>query len=98
MSVFLKIILGLTAAALVAFLALFADYRQFLNTPVEVPAAGSVFEVRPGMAFRQISAALFDEGIIEDATYLRLYARFAGLAARVQAGEYGCSAWAGPAR
>jgi UPF0755 protein len=88
MSVFLKIILGLAVAVLVAFLAVFADYRRFLDTPVDVLATGSVFEVRPGMAFGQISAALVDDGIIEDATYLQLYARFAGVAARVQAGEY----------
>jgi UPF0755 protein len=88
MSTFLKIILALAVATLVAFLAMFADYRRFLDTPIDVPATGSVFEVRRGMAFGQISSALVDEGIIEDATYLQLYARFAGLAARVQAGEY----------
>jgi len=84
----LKIILGLTVVASIALLAVFLDYQRFLDTPLDVPAANTVFEVRPGMAFGQISAALVDEGIIEDALYLELYARFAGLAGRVQAGEY----------
>lgn len=88
MRTLLKIILGLTIAAAIALLVLGVDYQRFLDTPVDVAAAGSVFEVHPGMAFGQISQALVDDGIIEDATYLQLYARFAGLAVRVQAGEY----------
>lgn len=88
MRLLLKIIIGLAVAVAVALLAVFVDYQRFLETPVDVSGSSSVFEVRPGMAFGQISTALVDAGIIEDATYLQLYARFNGLAGRVQAGEY----------
>ena len=45
------LLLALAALALVAGVVLYgvhADYRRFLDTPLDVPAGGLVLEVKPG--------------------------------------------------
>lgn len=88
MSRILKSVLVMTAIAGIAALIVAVRFNQFLNAPVVVPDAGTIYEIRPGTAFRQISDDLADRGIVESPTFLRLYARFSGDANRIQAGEY----------
>ncbi|MGI9204280.1 MAG: endolytic transglycosylase MltG [Woeseiaceae bacterium] len=88
MSVALKIVLGLIAAIGVALLALTLQLNRFLETPIEIQGADSLFEVRPGMPFGQISSALAEQGIIDQPTLFRLYARFVDKAGSVHVGEY----------
>jgi len=88
MSSILKVLSGVVVLVAIAVLVIFADYRAFLDTPINIPSDGTVIEVRPGMAFGQVSAELAGMGVLDNATYLEIYARMQGLAARVQAGEY----------
>ncbi len=96
MSLVLKITLGLTAAIGLAVLGLTMQLNRFLQTPVNVDSAGVFFEVRPGMAFGQISAALAAQGIIDQPTLFRMYARFSDKAGSVHAGEYQIAAGTTP--
>lgn len=88
MSLVTKIVLGLIAAVGIAALVLIMQLNRFLETPVDVDSAGAYFEVRPGMAFGQISDALAEQGVIDQPTFFRLFARFVDKAGSVHAGEY----------
>ncbi len=88
MSVSVKIILGLVAAFGVAMLGMFLQLNRFLDTPIDIQGTDTVFEVRPGMPFGQISSALAERGIIDQPTLFRLYARIVDKAGRVHVGEY----------
>lgn len=86
--VILRFMLALAAVAAIAAVTLWVQFDRFLKTPVNVSESGEFFDVRSGMAFRQISEGLAARGIIDRPTLLRLYARWTGKAGRVQAGEY----------
>jgi UPF0755 protein len=88
MSRILKTFLVIAAVAALVALSLVVKFNQFLGTPVAVPEAGIVYEIRPGTAFRRISDDLASLGIIENPTLFRLYARVAGQAGSIKAGEY----------
>jgi UPF0755 protein len=47
-----------------------------------------LYEIRPGVAFRQVSDDMASRGIIDKPTFFRLYARITGKAGSIQAGEY----------
>lgn len=96
MSRILKSILVVTALAGIAVLIVAVRFNQFLHAPVVVPEAGTIYEIRPGTAFRQVSDDLANRGIVESPTFLRLYARFSGQANRIQAGEYRIEAGTSP--
>jgi len=71
---------------------IYADYRQFLDTPLKIPADGQVLEVKPGMGVGAITRALQRQpGLTGPALYLEVYARLNGLAPRLKAGEYALS-------
>jgi UPF0755 protein len=78
-------ILFVIAAVAVAFT---LRFNRFLDAPVAVDDGGSAFEIRPGAPFRQVADDLAERGIIGEPELLRLYARLAGRAGNVQAGEY----------
>jgi UPF0755 protein len=61
---------------------------KFMSTPVTVAPGGQPFEIAPGSSFTAVARKLVDEGIIEDATWYRAYARWSGAAGDIQAGEY----------
>ncbi len=66
-----------------------ASYVQsFLNTPVTVEEAGTVFEIMPGASFGEVSRRLESTGVVSNGDLLRLYARWTETAGSVQAGEY----------
>ena len=88
MSRILKLFLTIAAAAGIAALFLVLQFNQFLNTPVAAPEDGTLYEIRPGAAFRQVSDDLASRGIIDSPTFFRLYGRIAGKAGSIQAGEY----------
>lgn len=88
MSRLLRCILALTALAGIVGLLLVVQFNQFLKTPVSVQDSGSSFEIRPGMAFRQVSDELAARRVIDSPTFFRAYARLVGKAGNIQAGEY----------
>jgi len=78
-------VLGLLVLA-AAFAAL--QINDFLHTPVSVDSAGSDFAIESGTSFRGVSDELAKRGIISDSRFFRAYARWAGEAGAIQAGDY----------
>ncbi len=67
----------------------YADYQVFLDTPLGVPAAGLVLELKPGSGIAGLARQLRQQpGLLRSALYLQAYARLHGLAPRLKAGEY----------
>ena len=88
MSRVVKILLGATAAVVLAAVVMVVQFNRFLSAPVTVPESGADLLIPPGVAFRQVSNELSDRGIISNPTWFRLYARLTGKAASIHAGEY----------
>jgi UPF0755 protein len=84
----LKTFLAVATVVGLAALIVVVQFNQFLKTPVAVPDAGALYEIRPGTAFRQVSDDLAKLGFIDNPTFFRLYGRFAGKEGSIQAGEY----------
>ncbi|MDQ2695736.1 MAG: endolytic transglycosylase MltG [Pseudomonadota bacterium] len=87
--------LGVVAAALLlGTWALYADYRQFLDTPLTVADEGALLVVPPGASVGRLGELLLyqgvlpAEGLIPRDRWLELYARLHDLAPRIKAGEY----------
>jgi len=91
-----KIFLAIVALVGLLALGIGLQFNRILHTPVAVPAEGVTFEIRPGMAFRQVSEELATRGIIRHPTLFRWYARLSGRAGRIQAGEYRVEAGTDP--
>ncbi len=64
------------------------DYDSYLKTPLSVPAGGLDFVVVPGSNIRLLAADLAQRGVTDKPRYLAWYARWHGLAGKIQAGEY----------
>jgi UPF0755 protein len=62
--------------------------ERFMTTPVNVPDEGLTFTIEPGSSFSAVARQLVGEGVINTATWYRLYARWSGQAGAIQAGEY----------
>jgi UPF0755 protein len=88
MSRLLKLFLVILFAAGLTTAVVAIQFNRFLQTPVVVPDNGAKLEILPGMAFRQVSDQLAENGIIDSPTLFRLYGRLSGNAGRIQAGEY----------
>jgi len=68
---------------------IYIDYRQFLETPLSVPAQGLTLEIKPGTGIGQLARQLQQQpGLSRPTFYLEAYARSTGLASRLKAGEY----------
>ncbi|VAX09790.1 FIG004453: protein YceG like [hydrothermal vent metagenome] len=79
-------ILVFSGSLLLAWLTM--DFRQFADTPLDLPASGIQYTLEPGSSVAKLAGDLESAGILENALYLRLLARWDGLANRLQAGEY----------
>ena len=88
MSRLLKVLLVTAAAAGLAVLVVAVQFNQFLRTPLALDDSGAQLEIRPGMAFSQVSDELAERGIIEHPAFFRWYAMLSGQAGSIQAGEY----------
>lgn len=85
----LALIIGAGAALLFVAAAVSGLVLQrFLHQPVTVDAAGAEFQIEAGASFRRVSADLEQRGIIVNADLFRVYARWAGTANSIQAGDY----------
>ena len=90
-------ILAGVVVIMVAVVAVTLYVGRFMDTPVTVPDDGVSFEITAGSPFAAVSQDLEERGIIRDARLLQLYARWAGLASSIQAGDYRISAGTTPA-
>jgi UPF0755 protein len=64
------------------------EYRDFLQSPLNVTDGSVIYEVPPGRSFAAITRDLEQGGLIANARYLQWYGRYRGLASQVKAGEY----------
>jgi len=83
----------LIGSAVLGFLVLVAAYaaiqlNTFLHTPVTLDEPGLDFAVESGTSFRAVSDSLAELGVISDSRAFRVYARWAGKASAIQAGDY----------
>jgi UPF0755 protein len=62
--------------------------ERFMSSPVEVPDEGVTFAIAPGSPFGAVADRLVEQGVIDNATWFRLYARWSGKAGSIHAGEY----------
>jgi len=67
---------------------LWMDLQQFLQRPLEIPAAGYTLVVDPGSNLRRVCTELARDGILPQPLYLRLWARWQGKGNDIKAGEY----------
>lgn len=67
---------------------LFIDYERALERPLHAGEAPVFYEIAPGASLRQIAQDLSERELLQDPHYLVFYARWSGVADRIQAGEY----------
>lgn len=64
------------------------DFRNFLNTPLQIPPAGETVQIKPGASVRKIAQELHKRALLQHPTYFVWLARIKGYAHRIKAGEY----------
>lgn len=64
------------------------DFQSFRDNPLPLPLDGVTLDVTPGMSLKAVARRLDELGVIDRKFYLLLLARYRGLDARIQAGEY----------
>jgi len=74
------------AAGLVAGCALWV--RNYLATPLTIPAQGYRLEITPGTAWSAVARRLSNDGITAFAPVLTVFGQLTGQSGRIQAGEY----------
>jgi UPF0755 protein len=63
-------------------------YQRFQNTPLQLPASETIYEIPPGTSLQQLANDLYDRDIIEHPRLFILLGRELDVARRLQAGEY----------
>jgi UPF0755 protein len=91
--------IGLSAAGLAVGLAAGAGLwaRNYLSTPLAVPADGYRLDIAPGTPWTAIARQLADDGITAWPAVLRIYGRLTGQSGQIKAGEYQLSPGTTPA-
>lgn len=80
---------GIATIVLVAVgLALAVYGRMALREPLQIPGAGYTLDVAAGTTLPALVARLGDDGVLEHAWALSVYARATGMASAIKAGEY----------
>lgn len=64
------------------------EYRQFVETPLNLNEGGVIYTVPAGHSLWAIARDLEQAGMIANARYLGWYGRHLGLASQIKAGEY----------
>ena len=85
--------IAVTLIAVVAVVAISAGFaawqiNRFLDSPINAPERGAIFEIPAGSSFRAVTRRLVDEGFIATDRWYRLHARFSREPIVIQAGEY----------
>jgi len=63
-------------------------YNNFLNTAINIPAHGLIYNIKPGMTLIRISNDLENKGVIKNSRFLLWHARLSGKADKVRVGEF----------
>lgn len=64
------------------------DAKQFFETPIEMPADGLVYEVKPGATVKQLAADLQGQGLLQRPLHWEAMARWTDRGRLIKAGEY----------
>ncbi len=64
------------------------DVWLFINSPLNIPAQGLVYELKPGMSVRQLDRFLYQNDMSRRPYYLSLWSRIMGQSRQLKAGEY----------
>lgn len=64
------------------------DFHQFADEPLNLPSSRIQYTLKSGSSVGTLATDLKTEGILKNAFYLRLLARWEGQASQLQAGEY----------
>ncbi|MBJ89511.1 MAG: aminodeoxychorismate lyase [Woeseia sp.] len=83
-----KLIFGAIVLALLAFMTIGVQFKQFLSRPINISEPIEGFEINSGMSFSEVSSQLTALGLVTHPVFFQLYGRFAGHAGSLQAGEY----------
>lgn len=67
---------------------LYRYYHGFLDTPLTIPEPGIELNVPQGASIQTVARDLAAQGRLDSPGLLEVYARFAGLAPHIKAGEY----------
>ena len=78
--------------ALVGFL----SARGYMHAPIPELSEARVYQLEAGQSLQGVVAELAAEGVVEWPRVFTLWARLAGVAGRLQAGEYELAAGASP--
>jgi UPF0755 protein len=78
----------LILAASLALGWLWSDYRQFLDSPLDVSEDGLVYTLPKGGNAASVARDMVENGVLDNLLYFRLMARSSVHARRLQAGEY----------
>jgi UPF0755 protein len=84
----LAVLAAILALALAGVAAGAFYLERYLDTPLFVPETGIVFEIPAGAPFAAVAQRLEEQGLLQHANVLQLYARVQGQAQKVHAGEY----------
>ena len=82
---FLFLLIG---AAIVGAGLAFADYRSYLEQPIDVPDDARTFTVERGWSARRIAHELETRGIVTKRHWLDVYLRLSGKAGSMKSGEF----------
>ena len=79
----LVLLLGAGTAAWV-----WQQYQAFLQTPIELPEEGKIFQIKRGVSLSSVARELHQEGLLTSVRYFRWYARSKNLGGQIKTGEY----------
>lgn len=91
-----RVLVALLTVGGVASIILYADFRAFMDTPLELPEQGLTLVVEPGKSMAAIAQRLRRQAGLRVPLYWQLYAHLTGSASRIRAGEYAITRGATP--
>ena len=80
--------LAVLTVLLIALAWAYQEYRSFVERPLALTEAETLYQIPPGSSLAGIAADLRHRGYLDNALYLRLLARVRGDGGRIKAGEY----------
>ncbi len=83
----LKFIISVLIIFIISSTFFYLDYKKFIDTPLNIKVP-FIFEIEPGISFRDLNKKLKSSNVLDDHYYLELYVRYSGYAKKIQSGEY----------
>ena len=84
----IRLLAVMTVVIVLAVLVFYLQIRSFAYSAMDVPQEGKIYTVVAGQGLIRVAGSLQKQGVISDADKFVWYARFAGNADHIKAGEY----------